>query len=104
MKGFEDYEFWLTYDAAYGRISIVAHMVTSSAALLPWALDPKTESGSFTTSAGVGLVGINGSGGVVTFEDNGVWGGEVVTSMIVFDLISEQVLLRIPYITKMVKQ
>ena len=104
MKGFEDYEFWLTYDAAYGRISIVAHMVTSSAALLPWALDPKTESGSFTTSAGVGLVGINGSGGVITFEDNGVWGGEVVTSMIVFDLIAEQVLLRIPYITKMVKQ
>lgn len=104
MKGFEDYEFWLAYDAAYGRISIVTHMVTSSAALLPWALDPKTGSGNISTGNGVGLVGINGSGGVITFEDNGVWGGEVVTSMIVFDLIAEQALLRIPYITKMVKQ
>mgnify|MGYP004689599543 FL=1 len=79
-------------------------MVTSSAALLPWALDPKTGSGNISTGNGVGLVGINGSGGVITFEDNGVWGGEVVTSMIVFDLIAEQALLRIPYITKMVKQ
>lgn len=103
MKGFEDYEFLIPYDSVYGRISLLTQMLTSSVALLPWAIDPQTGSGSISTTNGVGLVGINSSNGLITFKDNGVW-GEEVNSMIIFDLVAGQPLIRIPYITKMVKQ
>lgn len=104
MKGFENYEFLLPYDAAYGRISLVTQMLTSTVGLLPWALNKETGSGKISSGNGVGLVGMNGSNGTITFKDNGVWGAEEVTSMIIYDLVAQQALSRIPFISKMVKQ
>lgn len=104
MKGFEDYEFLITYDKQYGRIGLVTQTLSSNVALLPWALDPVTGSGNIFTTAGVGLEGINSSNTTITFQDNGVGGNEEITSMIIYDLVAGGALLRIPYISKMVKQ
>ncbi len=106
MKGFEDYRFMVTYDRVYGRIGLVTQTISVDPplALLPWALPEEGGSGPIYTGTGVGLVGINGKNNVIRFEDNGVSGGNDVTSMIVFNLETKEAPLQIPYIDRMVKQ
>lgn len=100
MKGFP-YDIMVTYDAAYGRIGFETQMLTSSIGFLPWSLG---SGGSISTTTGVGMNGINGDNGVINFVDNGVWGSSLVDSFIIFNLVTGQAVLQIPYLQNMVKQ
>lgn len=102
MKGFP-YEIMVTYDAAYGRIGFETQMLTSSIGFLPWSLG-EAGSGPISTGTGVGMIGIYGDDGVINFVDNGVWGSALADSFIIYNLVTGQPILRIPYLENMVKQ
>lgn len=98
MSGFPN-DILMTYDAAYGRITLLTQPLYGSVYLCVWGL---AAGGSLTNQSGAGMVGINDENGVINFKDNGVWGN--TDSFIAYDLKTHQSIFQIPYVKKMVKQ
>lgn len=98
MKGFPS-DILVTYDAAYGRITLQTQFLYGNVYLCVWGL---AAGGNLTNLSGAGMVGINDNNGVINFKDNGVWGN--TDSFIAYDFKTHQSVFQIPYVKKMVKQ
>lgn len=98
MKGFPS-DILMTYDAAYGRITLQTQPLYGNVYLCVWGL---AAGGNLTNLSGAGMVGINDNDGAINFKDNGVWGN--TDSFIAYDLKTGQSIFQIPYVKKMVKQ